>query len=133
MAMLFCVVTPCRLVGRYQRFGETYCLNVEDGDSMFLRNVVMCPLVYTAPKLRTTTTTLANNVSFVFVTNVSHSCQIEHGQCIASTLRSDHVQRTENCSGMKNVIIGRVIFFILMLVATVWIQPGTLLNTRLVR
>jgi hypothetical protein len=66
--MFFWVVTPCGLVGRYQRFGETYWLHLqprrwrhyvspkrsrlkmetvrffetfspEDGDSMFLRNV----------------------------------------------------------------------------------------------
>jgi hypothetical protein len=37
--MMIWVMTPRRLVGRYQRFGETYCqLNPEDGDSMFLRN-----------------------------------------------------------------------------------------------
>jgi hypothetical protein len=28
-AMLFWVVTPCRLVSRYQRFGETYCLHLK--------------------------------------------------------------------------------------------------------
>jgi hypothetical protein len=27
--MLFWVVTPCRLVGRYQRFGETRCLHLQ--------------------------------------------------------------------------------------------------------
>jgi hypothetical protein len=34
MMMFFWVLAPCRLVGRCQHFGETYCL--EDGDSMFL-------------------------------------------------------------------------------------------------
>jgi hypothetical protein len=33
--MLFWVVMPCGLVGRYQRFGDP-----ENGDSMFLRNRV---------------------------------------------------------------------------------------------
>jgi hypothetical protein len=27
--MMFWVVTPCRLVGRYHRFGETYCLHLQ--------------------------------------------------------------------------------------------------------
>jgi hypothetical protein len=27
--MLFWVVTPCRLVGRYHRFRETYCLHLQ--------------------------------------------------------------------------------------------------------
>jgi hypothetical protein len=32
MTMLFFwVVTPCRLVDRYQRFGETYCLHLQGG------------------------------------------------------------------------------------------------------
>jgi hypothetical protein len=35
---LFWVVTPCGLVGRYQRFGETG-FSPEHGDSMLLRNV----------------------------------------------------------------------------------------------
>jgi hypothetical protein len=29
MMMIFCVATPYRLVGRYQRFGETYCVHFE--------------------------------------------------------------------------------------------------------
>jgi hypothetical protein len=37
------VVTPCGLVGRYQRFGGTFCfhlqdLSPEDGSGMFIRN-----------------------------------------------------------------------------------------------
>jgi hypothetical protein len=40
--MLFSVVTPSLLLGKYQLFGEIYCLQSqgipEDGDSMFLRN-----------------------------------------------------------------------------------------------
>jgi hypothetical protein len=27
--LFFWVVTPCRLIGRYQRFGETYCLHLQ--------------------------------------------------------------------------------------------------------
>jgi hypothetical protein len=26
MALFFRVLTPCRIVGRYQRFGEIYCV-----------------------------------------------------------------------------------------------------------
>jgi hypothetical protein len=61
--MLLWVVRPCRpVVGRYQRFGETYCLhlqgfhihfNIEDVDSMFQRNVDMHMRVYTASQPRT--------------------------------------------------------------------------------
>jgi hypothetical protein len=29
MTLFFCVVTPCRLVGRCQRFGEIYCLHLQ--------------------------------------------------------------------------------------------------------
>jgi hypothetical protein len=29
--LFFWVVTPCRLVGRYQSFGETYCLHLRNG------------------------------------------------------------------------------------------------------
>jgi hypothetical protein len=29
LMLLFWVVTPCRLVGRYRRFGETYCLHTQ--------------------------------------------------------------------------------------------------------
>jgi hypothetical protein len=39
MKMFFGVLTPCTLVGRYQNFRETYCLNHENGDSMFLRSI----------------------------------------------------------------------------------------------
>jgi hypothetical protein len=39
MTMFFIwVLTPCRLVGRYQHFGGTYCLHLQ-GDSMFLHGV----------------------------------------------------------------------------------------------
>jgi hypothetical protein len=27
--MFFCIVTPCGLVGRHQRFEETYCLHLQ--------------------------------------------------------------------------------------------------------
>jgi hypothetical protein len=43
--LLFCVVTPCRLVDRYQLFGKTYCLHLhgcpKDGDSVFFLNSVI--------------------------------------------------------------------------------------------
>jgi hypothetical protein len=29
MMMIFWVLAPCRLVGRYQRFGDTYCLHLQ--------------------------------------------------------------------------------------------------------
>jgi hypothetical protein len=50
MSMLvFWVVTPCGPVGKYQRFGETYCLHLQcfrqyihDGGSVLVRNVGNC-------------------------------------------------------------------------------------------
>jgi hypothetical protein len=43
MVLFFWVLTPCRLVGRCQRFGGTYYLCLQGqrqfGDSMFIRNV----------------------------------------------------------------------------------------------
>jgi hypothetical protein len=83
VAMLFWVLASCRLVSRWQRFGETYCphfqdwngdagkwrdlqmlrewaqsvlpfCNPEDEDSYF-RNVGVCRRVYTAPEPRRTT------------------------------------------------------------------------------
>jgi hypothetical protein len=27
--LVFWIVTPCGLIGRYQRFGETYCLHLQ--------------------------------------------------------------------------------------------------------
>jgi hypothetical protein len=30
LMLVFLVVTPCRLVGRYQHFGDTYCLHLQD-------------------------------------------------------------------------------------------------------
>jgi hypothetical protein len=29
LMLFFWIVTPCTLVGRYQRFGETYCLHLQ--------------------------------------------------------------------------------------------------------
>jgi hypothetical protein len=47
--LVFWVVTPCGLVGRYQRFGGTYSvLCPEDGGSMFFRNVGISLQVHTA-------------------------------------------------------------------------------------
>jgi hypothetical protein len=64
--LLFWVVTPCGIVGRYQRFGWTCCLHLqpssvifrtEDGDSVFLRNFGIYLRVHTAsqPKSKTST------------------------------------------------------------------------------
>jgi hypothetical protein len=71
--MFFWVLAPCKLVSRCQRFGETYCLHLqdgsleygdclksedfspEDGDSIFLRNFGIYLQIYTLQKLRTTT------------------------------------------------------------------------------
>jgi hypothetical protein len=62
--LIFWVVKPCGLVGRYQRFGGTYCLHLQrwnhfspkDRDSMFLRNVGIYLQALTALQPRTTTT-----------------------------------------------------------------------------
>jgi hypothetical protein len=49
--------TMCRLVGRHQRFGETYYLHLQDfsspegGYSMFLRNVGVYLRVYSRRKI----------------------------------------------------------------------------------
>jgi hypothetical protein len=45
--LVFWVVTPCRLVRRYQRFGGTYCLHLQPWtwSSMLLRKVYLCPYV----------------------------------------------------------------------------------------
>jgi hypothetical protein len=39
--LFFWVFTPCRIAGRCQHFGETYCLHLllDDRDSMFLRTL----------------------------------------------------------------------------------------------
>jgi hypothetical protein len=44
MMMIFWVVMPQRPVGRYQCFGETYCLylQAEVEDNMFLCNIGFC-------------------------------------------------------------------------------------------
>jgi hypothetical protein len=47
--MIFWVVTPCRSVGRYQRFGETT-------ETVFLRNAAMYLKVHTALQPGTTST-----------------------------------------------------------------------------
>jgi hypothetical protein len=49
--------------GKYKRFGEKYYLHLqpEDLDGMFLQNVVIYRLVFTAPKSRTTTLLLGLN------------------------------------------------------------------------
>jgi hypothetical protein len=56
---VFWVVRPHELVGRYQRFGEIYCLRLqgEDGDNMFLRNVGICLQVHMALQPRRPTST----------------------------------------------------------------------------
>jgi hypothetical protein len=55
MSMLvFWVVTPCGLVGRYQRFGET-----EDGGSRFLRNIDVYPHGVTRQKPISTTSLIS--------------------------------------------------------------------------
>jgi hypothetical protein len=33
---MFWVVTPCRLVGRFQRFGETYCIHLSSSKCWYL-------------------------------------------------------------------------------------------------
>jgi hypothetical protein len=59
LMLVFWVITPCGLVGRYQRF-----CRAEGGDSrpMFLRNVGISPQVHTALKPRRTTSTILGNI-----------------------------------------------------------------------
>jgi hypothetical protein len=54
--LLYWFVTPCGIVGRHQRFGETYCLH-RQGDSMFLQNFGIYLRVHTASQPRRTTLT----------------------------------------------------------------------------
>jgi hypothetical protein len=58
MMLFFWVLVPYRLIGRYQRFGETYFLHfqacLEDGDNMFLRNAGIYRRVYTTQNPRRT-------------------------------------------------------------------------------
>jgi hypothetical protein len=66
MTMLFFwVVTPCGLVGRYQHFGETYCLHFQDrpehGDSMFNRNFGIYLRVHAAPQPRRTVSPIVSD------------------------------------------------------------------------
>jgi hypothetical protein len=67
--LFFWMVTPCKRVGRYQRFRETtVCIfrvsivSPEDGDSMFLRNVGIYLRVYTAPQPTVTTSSFVDIV-----------------------------------------------------------------------
>jgi hypothetical protein len=53
MMMMFWVLTPYRLVGRYRRFVEIYCLHLQ-GFREFLRNAGMHLRIYTASKPRRT-------------------------------------------------------------------------------
>jgi hypothetical protein len=60
--LVFRDATSCPLAGKYQRFGETYCLHVRDsnsgmkypkyGGNMFLRNVGIYLQVHTVSQLR---------------------------------------------------------------------------------
>jgi hypothetical protein len=59
---VFWVVTPCGLVSRFQRFGETH-FSPEDGDSTFPRNVFICLQVHTALQLRKPTSTEINKTT----------------------------------------------------------------------
>jgi hypothetical protein len=45
----FWVVTPCGLIDRHQSFEEAHVLYLqpEDGGSMFIRNVSICPQIHT--------------------------------------------------------------------------------------
>jgi hypothetical protein len=52
MTMLFWVVTPCRLVGRHERFGETYCLHLQDVTTQ--KNII---IILTAERTSDLTTT----------------------------------------------------------------------------
>jgi hypothetical protein len=63
--LVFWVVLLCGLVGRDQRSGKTYCLHLqhcrvevslEDGGSMFLRNVCIYLQIHTALQPRIPTT-----------------------------------------------------------------------------
>jgi hypothetical protein len=50
--LVFWVVTPYGLAGRYQRFGRTS--STDDGGNMFLRNVGICLQVHMAQKAQMT-------------------------------------------------------------------------------
>jgi hypothetical protein len=80
------VLTPCRLVGRYQRFGETYCLHIKAEVAM-LENGGICIgseegnagiylRVYTASKPRKTT---SSNVMFPPISSVY---QVDAFECV---------------------------------------------------
>jgi hypothetical protein len=38
VVLIFWVATPCRFVGRYQRFGGTYCLHLQCGNNARVRS-----------------------------------------------------------------------------------------------
>lgn len=60
MILLLWILTPCGLVGTYN-VAEKYNVStfrVEDGDSMFLQNVVIYPRVYLVSQLKRTSPTL---------------------------------------------------------------------------
>jgi hypothetical protein len=67
------VVTPCGIVGRYQLFGETYCLHLQGG-RMFLRNADIYVQVHTTlqPKRQTSTKEQVDHMLLKrFLTNIS--------------------------------------------------------------
>jgi hypothetical protein len=67
MSMLFWVVMPCRLVDRYQRFGETYCLHLQG------RNVRIYLRVHTASQPRKTTSATSMKANFFLFVCCLHS------------------------------------------------------------
>jgi hypothetical protein len=50
--LVFCVETPCGLVGGYTGFGEAYCFRPEEGNSMFFQDVGIYLQVHTALQFR---------------------------------------------------------------------------------
>jgi hypothetical protein len=73
--LFFWVVTPCGSVGRYQRFGEAYCLHHQGWGCMFLRSIGIYIKVYTALQPRRPTSHLdrrENLRSQIF--SSSHNC-----------------------------------------------------------
>jgi hypothetical protein len=102
MSMLvFCVLTPCGLVGRYEHFGESN-FSPEDGDSMFLRNVGVYLQIHMAllPRRPTMTNSLPFKLCFIY----SRCCnfQIPVKIMFAAQLSMD-AKRTKFC---RNVLIG---------------------------
>jgi hypothetical protein len=70
------VITPCGLVGRYQRFGATYR---EDGGSIFLWNVGIYLQVHTALQPRRTTSPSAKHTRKFQAVYVKSSCNSKFG------------------------------------------------------